>query len=228
MDFPLSIITALWLGILCSISPCPLATNVAAISFVSYRVAHQRIVLLSGILYTLGRSVIYIVISFLIIHALVNIPVLSDFLQQYINKIVGILLIAVGLFLLDLWKINLPSISISEALQKRLDEIGIVGSFFLGALFALAFCPVSAALFFGSLIPLAIMEQSTFGFPLTFGIGTSLPVLIFAVVIAFGSRYADEIYCGLKRVEYFAKRGTGVVFILIGIYYVLTHIFNIL
>jgi cytochrome c biogenesis protein CcdA len=228
MDFSLSIIPALWLGILCSISPCPLATNVAAISFVSYRVAHQRIVLLSGILYTLGRSVIYIVISFLIIHALVNIPVLSDFLQQYINKIVGILLIAVGLFLLDLWKINLPSISISEALQKRLDEIGIVGSFFLGALFALAFCPVSAALFFGSLIPLAIMEQSTFGFPLTFGIGTSLPVLIFAVVIAFGSRYADEIYCGLKRVEYFAKRGTGVVFILIGIYYVLTHICIIL
>lgn len=228
MEISLSIITAMWLGILCSISPCPLATNVAAISFVSYRVAHQKIVLLSGILYTLGRSITYIVISCLIIHALVNIPMLSDFLQQYINKILGILLIAVGLFLLDLWRFNIPSITVSEALQRRLDKIGIIGSFFLGTLFALAFCPVSAALFFGSLIPLAVMEKSAVGFPLTFGIGTSLPVLIFAVTIAFGSRYVDKIYSGLKKIEHIAKRGTGVVFIFIGIYYVLAHIFEIL
>lgn len=102
MGLLLPILTALWLGILTSISPCPLATNIAAMSFVSYRVARKGNALLSGILYTLGRSIVYVAISFLIVKAMINIPMLSNFLQKYLNKILGILLILVGMYLLEL------------------------------------------------------------------------------------------------------------------------------
>lgn len=218
---------ALWFGILTSISPCPLATNIAAISFVSYRFANKGIVLLSGILYTIGRSITYIVIGFLIVESLVNIPLLSDFLQRYINKILGILLIITGMFLLELIKINLPSLSILEKAQKRLDEAGIIGSLLLGASFALAFCPVSAALFFGGLIPLAIKAKSSFVLPLAYGVGSSLPVLLFAVLVAVGSNYINVVYHKVNKIESYTKMITGVIFILVGIYYVLSYIFGI-
>ncbi len=227
MDLSLTSATALWLGILCAISPCPLATNVAAISFVSFHVTDKKRVLLSGILYTLGRSAVYVVISILVVQAMVNTPWLSNFLQNDFNKIMGILLILVGLILLDIWKIDLPGFSPSQDLQERLDKAGMIGSFLLGGLFALAFCPVSAALFFGSLIPLAIQARSSIGYPLVFGIGTALPVIVFAVLIALGSGYVTRFYRGISRIEVIAKRATGVIFIAIGVYYVLTYIFEI-
>jgi cytochrome c biogenesis protein CcdA len=227
VDLSLSAATALWLGVLCAISPCPLATNVAAISFVSYHVTDRKRVLLSGILYTLGRSTVYVVISVLVVQAMVNTPWLSNFLQNDFNKVMGILLILVGIILLDIWKIDLPGFSPSQELQERLDNAGVVGSFLLGGLFALAFCPVSAALFFGSLIPLAIQARSGVGYPLVFGIGTALPVIVFAVLIALGSGYVAKIYQGVTRIEVFAKRATGIIFIAIGVYYVLTYIFEI-
>ncbi len=227
MEIILLDFTALWIGILTSISPCPLATNIAAISFVSYRIAHKGVVLLSGILYTIGRAITYIVIGFLIVRLMVNVPMLSDFLQRYINKILGILLVIVGMFLLDFFKVNLPSISISQSWQKKLDEIGILGSLFLGILFALAFCPVSAALFFGSLIPLAIKAESSIALPLTYGIGTGLPVLIFAIFIAIGSKFISRMYEKVTKIESITKKVTGIIFILVGIYYVLSYIFGV-
>lgn len=227
MGLLLPMFTALWFGILTSISPCPLATNIAAISFVSHRVAHKGVVFSSGILYTIGRSITYVTLGFLTVNAMVNIPLLSDFLQRYINRILGILLIIVGMFLLELLKVNLPSVLPSENMQKKLDNAGIAGSFLLGALFALAFCPVSAALFFGGLIPLAIKAKSSIGLPLIYGIGTGLPVLVFAVLVAMGSEYIDKIYHGITKVEFYTKRVTGSIFILVGIYYVLSYIFEI-
>jgi cytochrome c biogenesis protein CcdA len=152
--------TAVWLGILTSVSPCPLASNIAAVSFISRRITQRNTIFLSGILYTLGRSLTYIVLGILIVKTLVDIPILSDFLQRYINKILGIVLILVGMVLLDLLRIPLSLPPVSENVAKKLAEKGIFGSFPLGILFALAFCPVSAALFFGGLIPLAVTAQS--------------------------------------------------------------------
>lgn len=228
MALILSIFTALWIGILTSISPCPLATNIAAISFVSYRVAHKGIVLLSGFLYTLGRCITYAVIGFLVVKIMINIPLVSDFLQRYINKILGVLLIIVGIFLLGFLKINLPSAAISQKWQKKLNEIGILGSLFLGILFALAFCPISAALFFGSLIPIAIKTKSSIALPLVYGVGTALPVLGFALLIAVGSKYIDIIYKKTARIESITQKITGIIFVLVGIYYVLSYVFQII
>ena len=220
--------SAVWLGILTSVSPCPLATNIAAVSFISRRITQRNTVFLSGILYTLGRSLTYIVLGVLIVKTLVDVPILSDFLQRYVNKILGIVLILVGMVLLDLLRIPLSLPSVSENVAKKLVEKGTFGSLPLGILFALAFCPVSAALFFGGLIPIAVKAQSGIGLPLIYGIGTGLPVLLFAFLVAAGTGYINNLYHRITRIEFYTKKVTGIIFILVGIYYVLAYIFELI
>jgi len=220
--------SAVWLGILTSVSPCPLATNIAAVSFISQRIMQRNTVFLSGILYTIGRSLTYIVLGVLIVKTLVDVPILSDFLQRYVNKILGIVLILVGMILLDLLRIPLSIPSVSENFAKKLAEKGTFGSLPLGILFALAFCPVSAALFFGGLIPIAVKAQSGVGLPLIYGIGTGLPVLLFAFLVAAGTGYINNLYYKITRIEFYTKKITGIIFTLVGIYYALAYIFELI
>jgi cytochrome c-type biogenesis protein len=220
--------SAVWLGILTSVSPCPLATNIAAVSFISRRITQKNTVFLSGILYTLGRSLTYIVLGVIIVKTLVDVPILSDFLLRYVNKILGIVLILVGMVLLDLMRIPVPIPSVSENVSKKLVEKGTLGSLPLGILFALAFCPVSAALFFGGLIPIAVKAQSGIGLPLIYGIGTALPVLLFAFLVAAGTGYINNLYYRISRIEFYTKKVTGIIFILVGVYYTLAYIFEII
>ena len=220
--------SAVWLGILTSVSPCPLATNIAAVSFISRRITQRNTVFLSGILYTLGRSLTYIVLGVLIVKALVDVPILANFLLRYVNKILGIILILVGMVLLDLLRIPLSIPSVSENVAKKLVEKGAIGSFPLGILFALAFCPISAALFFGGLIPIAIKAQSGIGLPLIYGIGTGLPVLLFAFLTAAGAGYINTLYHRITKIEFYTKKATGIIFIVVGIYYALAYIFELI
>jgi cytochrome c biogenesis protein CcdA len=148
--------SALWLGILTSVSPCPLATNITAISYVGRRVKSPQQVFLAGVLYTLGRSLTYVVLGVLLVNSILSMPYVSNVLQKYMNKLLGPILILVGMFLLEMVRINLPGSGIGEGMQRRVEAWGIWGSAALGVIFALSFCPVSAALFFGSLVPLAI------------------------------------------------------------------------
>lgn len=227
-SFWLAATSACWLGILTSISPCPLATNIAAITFIGKRVDHPLLVLVSGFLYTLGRTLSYLILGILIVTSLLSIPELSRFLQSHMNKIMGPILIIVGLFLLEMLTIKLPGIGHSEKLQQRADKFGIWGAALLGIIFSLSFCPVSAGLFFGSLIPLAIEQQSNIIIPTVYGIGTALPVILFAFVIAISARSVGKLFNKLTKFEFWARRVTGVVFILVGIYYSLIYIFNLL
>jgi cytochrome c biogenesis protein CcdA len=220
--------SAIWLGILTSVSPCPLASNIAAVSFISRKATQRNTVFLSGILYTLGRSLTYIVLGVLIVKTLVDVPILSDFLQRYINKILGIVLILIGMVLLELLRIPLSLPPVSEDIAKKLVDKGALGSLPLGILFALAFCPVSAALFFGGLIPIAVKAQSGITLPMIYGIGTGLPVLLFAFVIATGTGYINNLYHRITRVEFYTKKGTGVIFVVVGIYYALAYIFEVI
>lgn len=213
-------LSAFWLGILTSISPCPLATNVVAISFLSKRIAHPRLVFFSGFAYTIGRMLAYALLGFIIISSLLSVPVLANFLQKYMNKIFGPILILTGLFLVDVLKLDIPSFSLSEKYQNRLAGSGIGGAFVLGLIFALVFCPISAALFFGSLIPLAFKSKLGTVLPFIYGIGTGLPVLLFAFVIALGVTSLSHWFHRLKRLEYYMRKITGIIFILVGLYYV--------
>jgi cytochrome c biogenesis protein CcdA len=218
---------AVWLGILTSISPCPLATNIAAISYIGKQVKEARMVLLSGMLYICGRMLAYLALGILIITSILSVPKLSFLLQNNLNRILGPILILAGLFLLRIIKFGISGPGISEKIQKRSRTWGIWGAFFLGILFALSLCPISAALFFGSLIPLSLKHESRILLPLLYGIGTGLPVFIFAVLIAVGTRFIGKVFNKLTMIELWARRITGAIFILVGIYYSLIYIFGI-
>ena len=226
-EFFLAALSALWLGILTSISPCPLATNIAAVSFIGRRIGRARVVFLTGLLYTLGRMLTYVVLGTLTVASVLSVPQVSHILQKYMNKVLGPILIFVGMILLELITINVSGSGLSEKAQKRVESWGIWGAGVLGIIFALSFCPISAVWFFGSLIPLSIKLQSYFVLPALYGLGTGLPVFLFAVLIAFGAQSVGRAFNRLTQIEWWVRRLTGVIFIAIGIYFCLTHIFNI-
>lgn len=221
-----ALLSALWLGILTSISPCPLATNVAAIAFIGRRFGNPGRVFLSGLLYTLGRTVSYLLVGMLLVTSLLAAPVVSVFLQTYMNKLLGPILIVVGMVLLEMIQWNLGGGGVGEGARKRADSLGIWGAALLGFLFALSFCPVSAALFFGSLLPLSIQNDSAFTLPFLYGVGTGLPVLLFAAVIAAGVGSVGRVFDRITQFEFWGRRITGGVFIVIGIYLVFVHVFG--
>jgi len=221
--FPL--LSAVWLGILTSISPCPLASNIAAVSFIVKKIEHPLYVFNSGVFYTLGRVIGYTALGVLITSSLLSIPQTSYFLQHYLNKILGPVLIIAGFLLLGVVHVPFFSSSVTVKTAERIKDFGAFGSLLLGVLFALSFCPISAAIFFGSLIPLALKNSSQVVMPSLYGMGTGLPVLGFAVVLAFGVTNLEKIFRQVRVLEYWMKRVTGIIFILVGIYYISAHIF---
>ncbi len=219
--------TAFWLGILTSISPCPLATNIVAISFISRNVASPSRVLWTGSLYTLGRTLTYAVLGSLLVGSILSIPHVSLALQYWMNRLLGPILVLVGMFLLDLLRFNFSTSLVSNSLQDRAQSWGTWGAGLLGMIFALSFCPVSAALFFGSLIPLSLKAGSRITLPALYGIGTGLPVALFAIGLAVGAQSISSALNRLGEIERWARRATGVVFIAVGIYYTLDHVLEL-
>ncbi|HNU72081.1 MAG TPA: aromatic aminobenezylarsenical efflux permease ArsG family transporter [Thermodesulfobacteriota bacterium] len=217
----IGMVSALWLGILTSISPCPLATNIAAVSYLSKTIMHPRWVLVASAAYAAGRMIAYAAVGLLIIASLFSIPAIAQFLQQYMNRILGPLLIIAGLFLLKVLRFGTSGVLLAKTQQERLARSGnVLGPMVLGFFFALSFCPLSAGLFFGSLIPLALSHPAGEFYPLLYGLGTALPVLTFAVLIAFGVQSLSRWLRGLQRLEFYARTITGVLFIGVGMYYI--------
>ena len=211
-----AIAISFYLGLLCAISLCPLATNIAAVGFVS-RGATPRRTFLGGLLYALGRAMVYVMIAALLYKGVAAVPELSHFFLKYLNRVLGPLMIVVGAVMVGV--ITLPSIGNRHfaAQAKRLSKSGLMGALMLGGVFALAFCPTSAALFFGSLIPMSIERESAFLLPLVFSIGTSLPVVIFALLIALGVNWIGSLFNHLSIAERYLRLITGILFLAIGI-----------
>ena len=219
---------AFWLGILTSISPCPLASNIAALSFCLRGGPGMRKAGLYGTAYSVGRAVAYSLLAALIVAAGMSVPALSDFLQRYMNKAIGPLLILTGAVLLDLLPFNLGSWQPSQNLAAKLLRGGAMGSASMGFLLALAFCPVSAALFFGALIPLTIKSGSLVALPFVYGIATGLPVLAFALILAGGASGLAKSYEKVQIFERWTRAATAVVLIALGFYFTLKHVFRVL
>ena len=219
--------TAAWLGILTSISPCPLATNLVAISFISRDVGSRARVLWTGLLYTLGRTLTYAALGSLLVGSVLSIPQVSLALQYWMNRLLGPILVLVGMFLLGLLRFNFSTSLMSNSLQDRAQSWGTWGAGLLGMIFALSFCPVSAALFFGSLIPLSLKAGSQIALPALYGIGTGLPVALFAIALAAGAQTISAALNKLGEIERWARRATGAVFIAVGLYYTCDHIFEL-
>jgi cytochrome c-type biogenesis protein len=238
---------ALYLGLLTSISPCPLATNIAAVSYVGRKVGDSRWVMAAGVLYTLGRCVAYLALAMFLATTATSIPAVSLFLQKYMHLVLGPIFLLLGMFLVGLISFSGGGASMSEGMQKRIDAMGIWGALLLGILFAVAFCPTSAAWFFGLLalilgseagavtallakigitLPAASLPGCTVVLPLIYGLGTAVPVLLVAFLLAYSVKSIGKTYNMLSKVEWWARQITGWVFVLAGVWFSLKYAFD--
>jgi sulfite exporter TauE/SafE len=217
-------LTALVLGLMTAISPCPLATNITAIGFIGKDIENRNKVFYNGLVYTLGRAVSYTLLAFIIFLGVDQFAISGSF-QKYGEKVIGPLLVIIGLFMLDILKIKFPGMS---KLTQRFEEKGAKNYWdvlLLGVVFALAFCPYSGVLYFGMLVPMTVSSASGLYLPVVFAIATGIPVIIFAWLIAYTISGVGTVYNKLKTFEIWFRRIISVVFILVGIYYIITVYF---
>ena len=222
------LLVAMLLGLLTAISPCPLATNIAAVSYIGKDVADRRRVFLKGLVYTLGRTVSYTVLGMvliLIMHRGESAFHLQKFFSGTGEKVIGPLLIVFGVFMLFADRINIGGRGGNSSRDERLARGGLWGSFLLGAVFALAFCPTSAVFYFGMLIPMSAASAAGLVYPVVFALATALPVLAVAWLIAFSIGKVGDFYGKMKTVQKWVSWIAGGIFIAVGIYYCITVLF---
>ena len=213
-------LSALFLGLITAISPCPLATNIAAIAYISRKVADRKYAVITGSLYTLGRIFSYSIIGILIVVIGLEIPGVALFLQDIGEQVLGPILIVVGLLMLFIDKLSFGKGGGGlAALGGKVADWGMVGGFLLGVLFALAFCPYSAVLYFGVLMPLALKSTGGIALPAIFAFGTGLPVLVIGILLSFGVAGVSRWLNVISRVERIIRIVVAIVFIGVGIYY---------
>ncbi len=204
-----------------AISPCPLATSITATAFISKNISSKRKVFLSGLLYSLGRGFSYTAIGVLLYLGASKFHI-ARFFNQNGEKYLGPLLIIIGLIMLNIIKLNLIGKSnLKEKLTDKFKDKGLLGSFLIGIIFALAFCPYSGALFFGMLIPITIASADGLYLPIVFAFGTGLPVILFTYLLAFTAGKVGVFYSKISKIEKVMRTVAGVVFIITGVYYVL-------
>ena len=216
----LPFVTAFVLGLMTAISPCPLATNITAVGFISRDIENRNRVFYNGLFYTLGRALTYTIIPLIILLGADQMK-FSGFFQRYGEKFLGPVLIIIGLFMLNIIRINLPGIrGLTERMQNK-KRWSYTDAIFLGLLFALAFCPYSGVIYFGMLIPMTVSSASGLYLPAVFALATGIPVIILAWFLAYAVSGVGGVYNKIKTFELWFRRVIAVLFIGVGIYYII-------
>jgi cytochrome c-type biogenesis protein len=217
-DTPLLAATAL--GLLTAIAPCPLATNITATAYIAKTITNRRKVLLSGVLYTLGRVFSYTLIGAIILFGASKFQIAKIF-QGHGEKYIGFVLVILGLIMLDVIKLNfLKGGDFTGRVAEQFKNHGLLGAFLMGALFALAFCPYSGALYFAALIPMMLATSLGLALPIVFSIGTGIPVILFAFVIAYSMHKLGAYFSAVAKFEKLMRIIVGVTFLVTGLYYI--------
>jgi len=212
-------VTAFILGLMTAISPCPLATNISAIGFISRDIENRRRVFIKGLVYTLGRAISYTGLGVILYFGVSKMHVTMLF-QGWGEKLLGPVLILIGLFMLDFIKIKFPGFSgLTEKMGEH-SKRSYWGTLLLGMVFAMAFCPYSGVLYFAMLIPITIASAGGLYLPVVFAVATGLPVIIFAWLLAYAVGNVGKLYDRIKIFELWFRRIVAVLFILVGIYYI--------
>lgn len=213
-------LSAFILGLMTAISPCPLATNITAVGFISKEIDNRNRVFVNGLLYTLGRAISYTAIA-LIIYLGADQFKFGGFFQRYGEKIIGPVLILIGLLMLDVIKIKFPGISRLTSKMENKTHRGYFDSILLGMIFALAFCPYSGVLYFGMLVPITVSSASGLYLPFVFALATGIPVIIFSWMLAFSVGSIGIAYKKVKNFEIWFRRIVSILFIVVGFYYII-------
>ncbi len=223
--FNVPVLSAFLLGLLTAVAPCPLATNIAAIAYISRNVTDRKYAVITGALYTLGRMFSYSLLGVLIIVVGLEIPGVSTFVQDVGERALGPILIVMGLIMLNIDRLSFGKGGGKLAsLGGKVANWGMIGGFLLGVLFALAFCPYSAVLYFGVLMPVALESAGGIALPPIFAIGTGLPVLVFGTLLSLGVAGVSSWLNAITRAERIMRIVVSVIFIGVGIYYVVLWI----
>ena len=215
------VITAFLLGLLTAISPCPLATNITAIGFISKDIGNRNKIFLGGLLYTLGRVVAYTVLGIILISILKegsSMFSLQKGISKYGEILIAPVLIFVGVFMLFGDRLNLPKFGFSGT-GKAEKLKGNLGSLLLGVLFALAFCPTSGLFYFGMLIPMSAAEPGGYLLPIVYAVATGLPIILVAWILAYSVAGIGKFYNRIQVFQKWFNRVVAVLFIAVGIYY---------
>jgi len=212
-------VSAFVLGLMTAISPCPLATNITAVGFISKDIENRNRVFINGFLYTLGRAITYTGLAFIIFLGADQLK-FGGFFQQYGEKILGPLLIIIGLFMLDVIKIKFPGMDGLTSRMQNKKQWRYIDAILLGLVFALAFCPYSGVLYFGMLVPMTVASASGLYLPVIFALATGIPVILFAWIIAYAVSGIGGMYQKIKIFEIWFRRIIAVLFISVGIYYI--------
>tara|TARA_R110001592_G_scaffold198500_1_gene446773 strand:- start:788 stop:1462 length:675 start_codon:yes stop_codon:yes gene_type:complete len=214
---------AFWFGFLTAISPCLLVTNVTAITFIARRLDQPRLVAASGGCYMLGQALGFILLALVVTTSLVSIPVVSHWLQEYLFRLLGPILLVVGLFLLEFLTVPLGSGALKGWSQRFAHTGTLWATMLLGLLFAMSFCPTTAAWFFGGLIPLALVNDSHILLPFIFAVGAALPVLAIVLLVLFANHLLGQSLQRIGNFEWWLRRATGVLFLGVGFYFTLIY-----
>ena len=218
-------ITAFILGILTAISPCPLATNITAIGFIGKDIENHHRIFINGLLYTLGRIITYTILGVILIPILregASMFSVQKVVSKYGEMLIAPLLIVIGVYMLDIIKLNLPKINFSGNNLKRKTK-GSWGALFLGILFSLAFCPTSGIFDFGMLMPMSAAETGGYLLPVVYAIATGLPVILVAWVLAYSVAGLGKLYNRIQVFEKWFRKVVAILFIAVGIYYAVMY-----
>ena len=220
--YNIPVVAAFFIGLMTAFSPCPLTTNITAVAYISRKLDNSRHTILVGLVYTLGRMASYAGLASLIVYVGLNTQDIALFLQNYGEKILGPVLLIVGLVMLEVIQLNLGGRGdfLNKSMEK-LSEKGYLGGFLLGMLFALAFCPFSAVLYFGMLIPLALKTHDGLIIPSVFALATGLPVIISSILLVNGVSKLGNMVNKAQSIEKTVRRIVAVCFVAVGIYYIL-------
>jgi cytochrome c biogenesis protein CcdA len=214
------IVSALVLGLLTAISPCPMLTNITAVAFIGKDLANRNRVFYNGIIYTLGRTFSYTALAFILFLGADQLRIPGLF-QRYGEKIIGPLLVLIGILMLGIIRLKLPAMrSLSDRFREK-SRYRYWDVFLLGMIFALAFCPYSGVLYFGMLIPLTI-STSGLHLPVLFAIATGIPVILFAWLIAYSLSGIGNVFNRIKSFEYWFRKIIAIIFIGLGLYYIIS------
>lgn len=206
--------TTFLLGLLTALSPCPLATNIAAIGFIGKDIENRKRIFRNGLLYTLGRILSYTLLGVvLILKEGSSMFGIQKTIGTWGELVLGPLLFLIGLFMLFGDRLNFPRFGF----QGNAEGLARKGGW--GALFALAFCPTSGVFYFGMLIPMSATATAGYLLPVVFAIATAIPVLVVAWILAFSVQQLGSFYGKMQKVQKWMNRIVGVLFIVIGIYY---------
>ncbi len=216
------LVTAFLLGILTAISPCPLATNITAIGYISKDIENKHRIFWGGILYTVGRIITYTVLGFILIPILregASMFSIQKTISKYGEMLIAPALILIGLFMLFGSKLNLPKFGFGGNGSDKLKNKGGWGALLLGVLFSLAFCPTSGVFYFGMLIPMSAAETGGYLLPVAFAIATGLPVIIVAWILAYSVAGLGKFYNRMQVFQKWMNKIIALLFIAVGIYY---------